>query len=114
MSDKQQSQWNAEADAQAEAECQQAEAESSLAAPAGAASALHDIGVAVKEALTDYRCEYTRIIGEEGGMPLVDMLTPPFHDITLGQKELLLLEDEIMGKIADLLMPNAAPTTAKP
>jgi hypothetical protein len=74
----------------------------------GAATLLDGIGVAVKEALNEYRCQHTGIDGEDEGMPLVDMLTPPFprrNDIGLGQAEMLLLEDAIMGKIYDLLMP---------
>ena len=77
--------------------------------PVACSDLLAGIGVAVKEALNEYRCQHTGIDGEDEGMPLVDMLTPPFprrNDIGLGQAEMLLLEDAIMDKITDALMPS--------
>lgn len=63
---------------------------------------LDRIGAAVKEALAEYRCQHTEVDGEDGGMPLVDMLTPNYASgIELGIAEMLILEDAIMIKIMD-------------
>lgn len=60
------------------------------------------LAAAVREALWSYRCSYT---GEEGdGSSLVDVLTPPGESsIELGERELIELEDVLVGAISDVL-----------
>lgn len=73
----------------------------------GAGAATPDMWQRIKRALKDYRCQYTEIDDDGGGMPLVDKLTPPGDGcIERGQQEIELLTDTIWSE----LHPQSAAT----
>lgn len=60
-------------------------------------SVVDAIDDAVRRALRDYRCQHHE------GLELADVFTPEdAEDISEGQEEVALLQDAIMGRIADL------------
>lgn len=55
----------------------------------------------IREALNDYRCQYTLCASDDSGSMLVDILTPDGDDVDSGIREMDLLAEHIAVSIDD-------------
>lgn len=65
---------------------------------------------AIEDALRSYRCRYTRLDdpeGADGGLPLVDMLTPPADStVKYGEYELSALAEHLFDELPPFRVPS--------